>query len=315
MTAATPRTRTTGELFTVVGGVNTDTILHTATEPQDDGTVEVLERTGAIGGHGANTALALARLGHRVRLVAAVGGDQAGEEATASLRAAGVDTGDVVRVRAAQTGQAVVVNGPRTRHMMLWRGANDLLPAPDPVRGTLLLLDPPLPTVPALLAGPRLVVANPGGRTAGMLPMLCAAPGPVVLVCNRTEFEQAGGAARLPELVRTLTAVVVTEGERGCLVLDAAGSTAVPARPATAVDPTGAGDAFTAGLAAALAGGARAVRAAGAGAALAALAVEVHGGPAALPAATEVRRRLDADRSREHRNTESRSLEKESAWS
>jgi ribokinase len=43
--------------------------------------------------------------------------------------------------------------------------------------------------------------------------------------------------------------VVVTLGDRGAVLLDGDGATHIPAVPVAAVDPTGAGDAFTAGLA------------------------------------------------------------------
>lgn len=67
--------------------------------------------------------------------------------------------------------------------------------------------------------------------------------------------------------------VVVKCGAAGALVATEGGVAAVPAVPAAVVDPTGAGDAFGAGLLAAWTAGAGAVAAARAGAALAALAV------------------------------------------
>lgn len=59
-----------------------------------------------------------------------------------------------------------------------------------------------------------------------------------------------GGAP--PELARALAAlgpgeVVIKDGERGCLAVIAGVEQRVPARPATVVDPVGAGDAFVAG--------------------------------------------------------------------
>jgi len=59
------------------------------------------------------------------------------------------------------------------------------------------------------------------------------------------------------ELIRTgVKQVVMTLGEKGALIVDASGSTHIPAVRVSALDTTGAGDAFNAGLAVALASGA-----------------------------------------------------------
>jgi len=59
------------------------------------------------------------------------------------------------------------------------------------------------------------------------------------------------------ELIRNgVKQVVMTLGEKGALIVTASSSTRVPAVPVSAVDTTGAGDAFNAGLATALACGA-----------------------------------------------------------
>lgn len=64
--------------------------------------VDIADRSVAAGG-AANTAVNLAALGARVRLVSAVGDDPTGAELLAALRAAGVDTGSVAVCRDRRT--------------------------------------------------------------------------------------------------------------------------------------------------------------------------------------------------------------------
>jgi sugar/nucleoside kinase (ribokinase family) len=121
-----------------------------------------------------------------------------------------------------------------------------------------------------------------------------------LLICNADEAEEltraaaaapatgaeaAGGvdgAERAAAQARALTAVarhvVVKRGPAGALWCDAAGGTwSVPGPPAEVVDPTGAGDAFAAGLLAAWCAGAGPAEALAAGAVLGAAAVRQVG--------------------------------------
>ena len=128
-------------------------------------------------------------------------------------------------------------------------------------------------------AGGGRVVVNPApvpaGAGAGVL--VAAAD---VLVVNRVEAA-ALGVAPGPD-------VVVTLGAGGVQV----GGAHLPAFPATAVDPTGAGDAFAGALAVALAEGASLADAARFGAAAGACAVEALGAEPSFPRRPAVEARL-----------------------
>ncbi len=67
-----------------------------------------------IGGSAAITAVAAARLGLRVALVAAVGDDQAGRFMLGQLEAEGVDVAAVARRAGVPTGMTVALSGART---------------------------------------------------------------------------------------------------------------------------------------------------------------------------------------------------------
>lgn len=286
--------------FLVTGGINHDVILRVSHDPVHDGTAYVLSSAEALGGHAANCAVALARLGADVALKGAVGTDPAGDRALAALRDAGVSVATVIRTDR-PTGQAFVVNGPEVHHMLLVRGANDDgpdVPPPRPEGPTgltpdlLVVLDPPrtaLERTLSTLAPHTQVVANPAGRITELLPVLLAAARPIVLVCNETEFARIGGPSTASRLTARLRALVVTRGPLGCRIHTAVGTADVPAVPAEAVDTTGAGDAFTAGLAAGLAAGADLRRSAALAVALGAVAVEAVGASIRLPPSAHLR--------------------------
>src|SRR5581483_11103136 len=78
-----------------------------------------------------------------------------------------------------------------------------------------------------------------------------------IVTCERDLLTVTGepdldrATAALQEGIRSanLRTAVVTRGGAGCLLVDAEGVEAFPAIPVTPLDPTGAGDAFAAGLA------------------------------------------------------------------
>jgi len=87
---------------------------------------------------------------------------------------------------------------------------------------------------------------------------------------------------------RGVGTVVITEGERGALVIGPDGVRDYPAFPVTPIDTTAAGDAFSGALGASLAAGASLSDALRRGLAAGALAVTVRGASPSLPTAEAV---------------------------
>ncbi len=109
------------------------------------------------------------------------------------------------------------------------------------------------------------------------------------LACLSGE-DLAGDLAWLDALRRVVPRVALTDGPRGAWLFDGPSIQRVGVAPAEAVDPTGAGDSFLAGLAAALAQGADFGAAAAWGAAAAAVVIEHRGlAPAAALQGTAAR--------------------------
>jgi len=252
------------------------------------------------GGSAANTAAWLATVDVGVDLVSVVGADASGEQRLAELAAAGVGTGTVRRAPDAATGSIIVLVGGGERSFLCDRGANLLLASSDvdaavaagPVRHVHVsgytLLDPQ-----SRAAGGRaLAVASEIGVTssvdAASAAPLRAAPGFLewvrgadLLLANLDEARSllpsvapADGDTLARELTGAVDRVVVKLAADGAVWAQSGAVVArAPARPAVVVDPTGAGDAFAAGLLAAWLGGADPLDALREGTRLGALAV------------------------------------------
>ncbi|MHA7961147.1 carbohydrate kinase family protein [Streptomyces sp. L500] len=299
----------------VVGDVVTDIVarhrspLATATDTAAD--IATLP-----GGAGANVACWAARSGAEdVRILARVGADEVDAHERA-LRAAGVRP-RLVADPAAPTGTVVcLVGADGERTFLTDSGAVLRLSTADwdgellagvghlHVSGYLFFADASRAAARLAMdaARARSIPVSIDPASAGFIAafgtdrFLAAIAGADVLLPSHHEAAlltgRSGSADAAAELSRRFPLVVSTRGARGALV--AASGTVVarvPARPATAVDTTGAGDAFTGGFLAARLAGHDPVEAAGHGCRTAAEAVTVIGGRPRDPQGPEGRRR------------------------
>jgi ribokinase len=227
------------------------------------------------GGKGANQAVALARLGAAPRLIAAVGDDDFGRSFRTRLRDERVGVELVGTAAAAPTGIGIPLILPGGGNAIVVAPGAAMSLRPEAVGAArreiaaaaalLLQLEVPVDTA---------IAAMEIARAAGVEVFLNAAPvveGAAdacrrtgVLVVNETEAEALAGIRIGDEIGSALDAaaalhrlgpavVVVTLGERGAVWsgggrLETARGGFVPAYRVDAVDPTGAGDAFCAGL-------------------------------------------------------------------
>jgi ribokinase len=263
----------------VLGDLVTDVVaVLTGPPAPDTDTAASIRFTG--GGQGANTAAWLAWHGVPVTLLAAVGDDAAGAARLAELAAAGVDCPLPPRA-GAPTGTVIVLADRDRRTMVTDRGASLLLD-PDEIAAALAvggaghlhlsgyaLLDersrPAGLRALAVARGLGLTVSVDAASAAPLRQVGGAAfrswvRGVDLLLAN--EDEAAVLAAERRDRARALAAelgaaVVVKRGGAGAVWAGAGGDVeTVPAIATTVVDPTGAGDAFAAGLLATwLAGG------------------------------------------------------------
>jgi len=292
----------------VVGDVVTD-VLAVLSGPLAVGSDTPAEVRLTAGGSAANTAVWLARAGAAVTLAATVGDDPAGEARLAELSAAGVRLA-VRRCPGASTGTVVVLTGPHERSMLCDRGANLLLAPSDVDDGLAVstaahvhlsgytLFDERSRTAGryalaearrrGLTTSVDAASAAPLHRAEGFLDWVRGAD---LLFANLDEARVLTGRSAAPAdqaaalagaLAEVAGAAVVKRGADGAVWARGTDVISVPAEPAVAVDPTGAGDAFAAGLLAAWLAGEAPLEALRAGARLGALAVGTVGGrPAA----------------------------------
>lgn len=303
----------------VAGSLNADLTIYCERLPSPGETLHGNGFAVNPGGKSANQAVAAAKLGGNVTLLGAVGRDANGDMLVASTAGAGVDVSHVQRV-AEPTGVAVIsVEDSGENCIIISAGANGSLspasmtPAIFAGAGVVCLcLEVPLETVQA---------AAQAGHDAGATVLLNLSPYASittelarltdVLLVNAHEASQFLDGFPMPEVAspleewhgvaekftgRGLAQVLVTMGAEGSLVLDSTNVAEPVVRIAptqvTAVDTTGAGDAFTGGVAARLAAGDTLIQAARYASVAAALAATKKGTQTAYPSVGAVAAKL-----------------------
>ena len=293
----------------VVGSTNFDMVVKGDRIPKEGESMIAQNLQFFPGGKGANQAVGVARLGAKTTFVGAVGQDMIGDFLIQGLESNSIDTGHVMRAKDRATGCAFITlypNGNNT--IVVAPSANFALKPADIERAAAVIekadalctvLEIPLETVEAALR-----VA----RKAGKLTVLDAGPPQKcpaeilkladIVSPNETELESLSGeevtgrvsareaAQKLIALgVRT---VVLKLGSDGAMLVTGKTNQHFPAFKVKAVDPTAAGDAFTAALTVKLAAGEKIDAAIRYANAAGALAVTKLGAQPSLPSAKEV---------------------------
>ncbi|OBB32372.1 ribokinase [Mycolicibacterium peregrinum] len=273
----------------VVGSINADLTFTVGALPRPGQTVLASSLASAPGGKGGNQAVATARAGAEVALVAALGDDAAAANLREHLRANGVATDSVTCVPGPSGSAAILVDGVGENCIVVAPGANARLEVDSAAARTaivwseVVLIQLEIPVTTAIAAA-RLA------KAAGAVVMLNASPGGTaahqllalselvdVVVVNETE------AAEWHWPVRHL---VITRGARGASYVGADERFDVPAPAVRALDTAGAGDVFAGVLAAGwTAGHEHALRRACAAGALATL---VRGAGDCAPSASDI---------------------------
>jgi len=226
------------------------------------------------GGKGSNQAVGCARLGAHVSFVANVGQDDFAEMAMRLYREEGIDTAFLRQTPDVPTGVGfILVDEAGHNCIALDPAANDLLSAAEVTGSRLAFQQSTVVLTQLEIPVEAAETALSLGRAERAITILNPAPvrplpGSIlqavdVLTPNQTEANVLTGrspdAASDPdevaqELINAgVKQVVMTLGDRGALIVTASSSTHIPAPEMRAVDTTGAGDAFNAGLATALA--------------------------------------------------------------
>lgn len=300
----------------VLGQVARDLVLAVDALPDGGASTAVRDRRELLGGKGANQALACLRLGLGAAVVGVVGDDDAGRDVLAQARADGIDVDGVVRRDGSPTALLTdVVEADGTRRLLEDVPAGTLLTAAD-VRASSARIGS-ADAVLLQLQQPRAAVLE-GLRVAGAGALVVADGAPPdddvrdelvahAHVLRADAAETAALVGRDPVGVeetveaahqlrsRGPVLVALAAGQEENVVVWDGGHVVMPLLDGDVVDPTGAGDAFTAALAAGLLHGRTPEEAAWWASAAAVLAVGTLGGRPAFDLAT-VRERADRAR-------------------
>lgn len=245
-------------------------IVHTSRIPRPGETILGGRFFTAAGGKGANQAVAAARAGGEVILLACVGDDTFGAQAVKGCRNEGIDVSRITTVTGEASGIALICVDDRGENSIaVAPGANAhvspaLVERMDEVFAgasvVVLQLEIPLETV---IAAAR-AAAQHGARV--VLNPAPAQPLPEelfrhvsIITPNEHEAEQLtgiqvhadGGLDEAADalLAKGIAAVVITLGSHGAYIADAGSRTLIPALKVEAKDTTGAGDVFNGALA------------------------------------------------------------------
>ena len=255
----------------VVGSMNIDLIAYARRAPGPGETVIGDRFVTGFGGKGANQAVMARLLGAEVAFVGALGDDPYATMTLDNFARLGVDASAVMRMAGSSGVAPIWVEADGTNRIIVVSGANDLVtpghaavavaaaPRVDVVVGQF--------EVPQAVTAAAFAAARARGAVTVLNPAPAAPIAPALLavadwlIPNEVEFGVLAGAgddtsdaAMWAFARRTGSRILVTLGSRGAALVSPDGTVArVPAPSVTALDTTGAGDAFVGAFAVGLA--------------------------------------------------------------
>ena len=299
----------TKDQIIVVGSINTDMVIGANKLPKPGETLIGHKFFMNSGGKGANQAVAAARMGGEVAMIANLGVDVFGDSAIAKLKEEGVNCEGITRDPDRPSGVAIInVDDTGENQIVVAPGANatldtDLVSAAldriPPSSIVLLQLEIPIESV---------VKAVEVCQKKGCRIMLDPAPaqvlpesvykGTYLLTPNRNEAELLSGilisdrgsvtCAAEKLLMSGVTNVAITLGSQGVFFANAENKQFLEATSVSAVDTTAAGDCFNGAVAAKLSQGCSLVEGIKSGILASSICVTRHGAQDAMPYSNEV---------------------------
>jgi ribokinase len=253
----------------VVGSCNVDLITYTNRFPKVGETIEGTDFKQGFGGKGANQAVAAAKLGAKVAMVARLGMDGFGTQTLENFKTQNVGASFVRQLEGVPSGVApIFVNAEGQNFIVIVSGANAKLEPHDLEPAKELLSHAKFVICQLEIKQETVLEAFSIARAAGVKTILNPAPAAALLpglleltdliLPNETELElltgkpvttvlEARDAAR-DLIVAGAKEVIVTLGERGALHVTEQNAVHHQPRVVKAFDSTGAGDAFIGAL-------------------------------------------------------------------
>jgi len=296
----------------VIGSSNTDLITNVARFPNAGETISGKAFMQAMGGKGANQAVAARRLGGDVMFVTCLGNDANGRNTLSYFKDEGLDVSKALIVDDAPTGTAIIlVNDEGENCIVVTPGANhELSPSyideltNEIANASMIVLQMEIPfeTVKKVIdtaskhRTPVLLNVAPAHEIGIDLIRMID-----ILVVNETEIERVSGQSIavigeegvIDQLISMgAHTVILTLGKKGCIVKNTDFTKHIPAFEVEAKDTTAAGDTFCGALVAGLSKGKSMIDAARFATAAAAICVTRMGAQPSIPTEEEVTRFL-----------------------
>ena len=254
----------------VVGSANVDLTTFNDVFPRPGETIFGKTFDLGFGGKGANQAVAARLCGANVAMVAKVGNDLFGPATIKNFETLGINATCVSMAEGVSSGVAPIFVEPGGQNrIIVVKGANDLLTPKDvdsaapllrKANSIILQFEIPLNTVYHTVAFAKAnairCIVNPAPALAVDFEQFRAVD---YFIPNESEAETitgmpvhtAGDAKKCAQFLlgKGMRRVIITRGDRGCLLADQDGMELIPAFQVQSVDTTGAGDAFIGSLA------------------------------------------------------------------
>lgn len=300
-------------MITVFGSINVDLTFPLDHLPSAGETVLTPQLTEAVGGKGANQAVAACRDGAATRFIGCVGSDDFGNTARRALQDAGVDVSGLTTQPGKTAVASIWIDDQGDNMIAVASGANaklsaDALAPANLDRESLLVLQMEVPRreIEAAIRHAKTTAARVLLNLAPALPLSSDALRDVdILVVNEHEAatlcQQFALTATSPDEQLTALAdalaasVIITLGAAGVIARHEGAMLRADALPVTPVDTTGAGDCFVGVFAAALTSGLDFADALHRAAAAASLACTVIGAVPSFPTRAEIDAALATD--------------------
>lgn len=297
----------------VLGGINTDYVVHSKSLPEAGQTVQGGDLFVGPGGKGANQAVAAARLGAEVFLIGQVGQEERGNDLVKGLAEEGIDTRFISFDPNHPSGAAIItVDAIGEKKISAALGANMTLKVAHVRKAEQVIRTSDVVLMQFETAMENVLEAAKLAKKHGVKVVLDPAPPTKIsselfklvyaIRPNADEAEQLTGVkvkdrasarkATQVLLKKGVQVAAVQAGDAGDLIVSKDEEVLVPRAKVNSVDSTGAGDAFAAGLAVAIAEGMPLPEAALFANVTAALSTTKFGAQAGMPRREQVERFL-----------------------